>query len=92
MSAARVTVGPLVMLRSRRTRRADQPLGSAAGLPLRRQKMLAARAPLLEALAQPEFVPAIGAEGIEPAKGKKLPLTLRKAIAAFPSQRRPVAL
>ena len=77
---------------ARWTGRADQLSRSTAGLPLRRRKMLAAGAAVLETLAQPELVAAMGAEGVEPAKGKKLPLTLRKAIAALRSQRSPVAL
>ena len=75
-----------------RARWPDQLSRCAAGLALHGEQMLAARAAAPEALAQPECVPAMGAEGVEPAKGKKFPLTLRKAIAALRSQRSPVAL
>ena len=63
-----------------------------ASLALGRRVMLPARAARLQLSVEPEFVSGVGAEGVEPSKGKKCRVVFRKAMVALRSHRRPVAL
>lgn len=77
---------------ARGTRRLLENLRRSPGLSLSGSVVLPARSAGLQLSVEPEFVSGVGAEGVEPSKGKKCRVVFRKAMVALRSHRRPVAL